>query len=92
MSNSNDITPSIIPSNELQKQVQKIIVDRLSTQKKETNAEKQVDKKNIAAQLYLVGSITRLKLAISYLLESLVKADKGNEIVYKMTVLIEKQC
>lgn len=35
---------------------------------------------------------TRLKYAISYLLESLVKADKGNEIVYKMTVLIEKQC
>ena len=82
----------MIPSNELQKQIQKIIADRFPIQKKETNAEKQVDKKNIAAQLYLVGSISRLKLAISYLLESLVKADKGNEIVYKMTVLIEKQC
>ena len=70
----------------------KIIADRFPIQKKETNAEKQVDKKNIAAQLYLVGSTTRLKYAISYLLESLVKADKGNEIVYKMTVLIEKQC
>lgn len=92
MSSSNDNTPSIIPSNELQKQVQKIIADRFPIQKKETNAEKQVDKKNIAAQLYLVGSISRLKLAISYLLESLVKTDKGNEIVYKMTVLIEKQC
>lgn len=92
MSNSNDNTPSVIPSNELQKQIQKIIADRFPIQKKETNAEKQVDKKNIAAQLYLVGSISRLKLAISYLLESLVKADKGNEIVYKMTVLIEKQC
>ncbi len=92
MSDSNDNTPSVIPSNELQKQIQKIIADRFPIQKKETNAEKQVDKKNIAAQLYLVGSISRLKLAISYLLESLVKADKGNEIVYKMTVLIEKQC
>ena len=92
MSNSNDNTPSVIPSNELQKQIQKIIADRFPIQKKETNAEKQVDKKNIAAQLYLVGSVTKLKLAISYLLESLVKADKGNEIVYKMTVLIEKQC
>ena len=92
MSNSNDNTPSVIPSNELQKQIQKIIADRFPIQKKETNAEKQVDKKNIAAQLYLVGSISKLKLAISYLLESLVKADKENEIVYKMTVLIEKQC
>ena len=92
MSDSNDNTPSVIPSNELQKQIQKIIADRFPIQKKETNAEKQVDKKNIAAQLYLVGSISRLKLAISYLLESLVKADKENEIVYKMTVLIEKQC
>ena len=92
MSDSNDNTPSVIPSNELQKQIQKIIADRFPIQKKETNAEKQVDKKNIAAQLYLVGSISKLKLAISYLLESLVKADKGNEIVYKMTVLIEKQC
>ena len=92
MSDSNDNTPSVIPSNELQKQIQKIIADRFPIQKKETNAEKQVDKKNIVAQLYLVGSISRLKLAISYLLESLVKADKGNEIVYKMTVLIEKQC
>ena len=92
MSDSNDNTPSVIPSNELQKQIQKIIADRFPIQKKETNAEKQVDKKNIAAQLYLVGSISRLKLAISYLLESLVKANKGNEIVYKMTVLIEKQC
>ena len=92
MSDLNDNTPSVIPSNELQKQIQKIIADRFPIQKKETNAEKQVDKKNIAAQLYLVGSISRLKLAISYLLESLVKADKGNEIVYKMTVLIEKQC
>lgn len=92
MSSSNDNTPSIIPSNELQKQVQKIIADRFPIQKKETNAEKQVDKKNIAAQLYLVGSVTRLKNAISYLLESLVKADKGYEILYKMTVLIEKQC
>ena len=92
MSDPNDNTPSVIPSNELQKQIQKIIADRFPIQKKETNAEKQVDKKNIAAQLYLVGSISRLKLAISYLLESLVKADKGNEIVYKMTVLIEKQC
>ena len=92
MSDSNDNTPYVITSNELQKQIQKIIADRFPIQKKETNAEKQVDKKNIAAQLYLVGSISRLKLAISYLLESLVKADKGNEIVYKMTVLIEKQC
>lgn len=92
MSDSNDNTSSVIPSNELQKQIQKIIADRFPIQKKETNAEKQVDKKNIAAQLYLVGSISRLKLAILYLLESLVKADKGNEIVYKMTVLIEKQC
>lgn len=92
MSNSNDNTPSVIPSNELQKQIQKIIADRFPIQKKEINAEKQVDKKNIAAQLYLVGSISKLKLAISYLLESLVKADKENEIVYKMTVLIEKQC
>ena len=92
MSNSNDNTPSVIPSNELQKQIQKIIADRFPIQKKETNAEKQVDKKNIAAQLYLVGSISKLKLAISYLLESLVNADKENEIVYKMTVLIEKQC
>ena len=92
MSDLNDNTPSVIPSNELQKQIQKIIADRFPIQKKETNAEKQVDKKNIAAQLYLVGSISRLKLAISYLLERLVKADKGNEIVYKMTVLIEKQC
>lgn len=92
MNDSNDNTPSVIPSNELQKQIQKIIADRFPIQKKETNAEKQVDKKNIAAQLYLVGSISRLKLAISYLLESLVKADKENEIVYKMTVLIEKQC
>lgn len=90
MSSPNANTPSIIPSNELQKQIQKIIADRFPIQKKETNAEKQVDKKNIAAQLYLVGSINRLKHAISYLLESLVKEDKGNEIVYKMTVLIEK--
>ena len=79
MSDSNDNTPSVIPSNELQKQIQKIIADRFPIQKKETNAEKQVDKKNIAAQLYLVGSISRLKLAISYLLESLVKADKKND-------------
>ena len=92
MSDSNDNTPSVIPSNELQKQIQKIIADRFPIQKKETNAEKQVDKKNIAAQLYLVGSISRLKLAISDVLESFVKSDKGNEIVYKMTVLIEKQC
>lgn len=92
MSDSNDNTPAVIPSNELQKQIQKIIADRFPIQKKETNSEKQVDKKNIAAQLYLVGSISKLKLAISYLLESLVKADKENEIVYKMTVLIEKQC
>ena len=35
MSDSNDNTPSVIPSNELQKQIQKIIADRFPIQKKE---------------------------------------------------------